>query len=208
MTLVKICGITNLDDARDAIDAGADLLGFNFYQPSSRYLRPEIAREIIDTLPKHVLPVGVFVNEQSPEQVKEIAKATGIRAVQLHGDESAAYCEALSEFYVIKTLAVGADFVPYHALNYRVNAILLDAKDERLRGGTGRLVNWDIANEVRRLGQDIFLAGGLSAENVETAIRIVAPYAVDACSSLESAPGKKDKVKVSEFITRAHGVKP
>ena len=208
MTLVKICGITNLDDARDAIGAGADLLGFNFYEPSSRYLRPEIARKIIDTLPKHVLPVGVFVNEHTPEQVKEIAKASGVRAVQLHGDESPGYCEALAEFYVIKTLAVGDNFVPHQVLSYTVNAIMLDAKDDRLRGGTGRVVNWDIAAEVRRLGQDVFLAGGLSPENVETAIRLVAPYAVDACSSLESAPGKKDKVKMTEFIMRAHDVKP
>src|SRR6185295_14240337 len=111
MTLIKICGITNLEDALSAVDAGAGALGFNFYKQSPRYIDPESARKIIDQLPKRILTVGVFVNEES-EQVKSIATEAGVAALQLHGDESSEYCAELRDWYVIKVFCVGEDFDP------------------------------------------------------------------------------------------------
>lgn len=208
MTLVKICGITNLEDALEAVNAGADMLGFNFYPPSPRYISPEDARRIIDKLPGDLMTIGVFVNESTPERVEEVASKTGITGVQLHGDESPDYCSALNHRYVVKALAVGEDFAPSAVLAYDVNAILLDAKDGRLRGGTGRVVDWTIAREVRCLGPKIFLAGGLSPANVVEAIHFVDPYAVDACSALEYQPGRKDHARVRHFVKMVRDVKP
>lgn len=208
MTLVKICGITNLEDALASAEAGADMLGFNFYPPSKRYIEPQVARQIIDQLPKGLVTMGVFVNEESPERVVDIASLAGVSGLQLHGDESADYCRFLSGFYVVKTLAVGDDFEPKSALAYSVNAIMLDAKDDLLRGGTGRNVDWTIARRVSEQGTKVFLAGGLSPNNVSAAILHVCPYAVDSCSALEDAPGKKNHDRVREFVKRAHDVKP
>jgi phosphoribosylanthranilate isomerase len=206
MTLVKICGITNLDDARAAVEAGADALGFNFYVPSPRYTVPAAARQIIKELPNKVLTVGVFVNEQSPEAVRSIATEAGVTAVQLHGDESPEFCAALSDFFVIKVLGLGEDFDPRHALRYDVGAFMLDTLDREARGGTGRTIDWAVAREFRQVVPKLFLAGGLSPENVSEAVSTVAPYAVDACSALEVTRGKKDPGKVRAFIQAARGL--
>jgi len=203
MTLIKVCGITNETDALAAVEAGADALGFNFYPPSPRFIPPEQARMIIDRLPRTVMSVGVFVNEPSPESVRSLALRAGVKAVQLHGDESPAYCSELSDFFVIKTFAVGEDFDQNQILLYQVDAIMLDARDDKLRGGTGRVANWAIAREVAEHSAHMFLAGGLSAENVEEAIRKVKPYAVDACSGLEDSPGIKSSVKMRSFVETA-----
>jgi phosphoribosylanthranilate isomerase len=200
MTLVKVCGITNESDALAAVEAGADALGFNFYQPSPRFITPDQARTIIDRLPRNVMSVGVFVNEPSPESVRSSALRAGVKAVQLHGDESPDYCAELNDFFVIKTFAVGTDFDQRQILLYQVDAIMLDTKDDKLRGGTGRVANWDIAREVAQNSANVFLAGGLSAENIEEAIYRVKPYAVDACSSLEDSPGIKNSVKMRSFV--------
>ncbi|MEP6920018.1 MAG: phosphoribosylanthranilate isomerase [bacterium] len=200
---IKICGITNLEDARLAVDAGADALGFNFYPPSPRYIDPGAARTIIQQLPGHVLAVGVFVNEKAPERVAQIADEAGVKAVQLHGDESPEYCRALELRYVIKSLAVRKDFIPESALDYQVNAVLLDAFDPEMRGGTGNVIDWSVARAVRDLVPHVMLAGGLSPENVEQAIEAVNPYGVDACSALESSAGKKDFVRVRNFVKAA-----
>ncbi|HKR15696.1 MAG TPA: phosphoribosylanthranilate isomerase [Pyrinomonadaceae bacterium] len=208
MIFVKICGITNLDDALAAVDAGADALGFNFYKPSPRYVTPEAAREIVDQLPEHVLTVGVFVNEQSPESVEDLARRASVTAIQLHGDESPDYCRNLIHRKVIKALAAGAGFDAEEARAYEVDAILLDTKDPALRGGTGRVFDWSIAQQVNRLVPKLFLAGGLSLQNIEQAIISVDPYGVDACSALEERPGKKDHVLVRSFIKMIRGVKP
>jgi phosphoribosylanthranilate isomerase len=208
MTLVKICGITNLEDARASAEAGADMLGFNFYQPSKRYVTPQAAREIISQLPVGLVTMGVFVNEMTPERVAEIASAAGVSGLQLHGDESPEYCCSLKGHYVIKTLAVSSAFEPTEVLSYDVDAIMLDAKDDALRGGTGRLVDWTIARRVSELGVKLFLAGGLSPDNISAAILQVHPYAVDACSALEDAPGKKNHERIREFVKLAHNVKP
>jgi len=199
MTLIKICGITNLDDALATVDAGADALGFNFYRPSSRYIDPHAARRIIEQLPETILTVGVFVNESS-ESVKTIAQDAGLKALQLHGDESPGYCRKLSDWFVIKTFAVKEGFDETATSRYEVNAIMLDASHNKLKGGTGQVIDWSTARRIRDQGKPMFLAGGLSPENVAAAIRKVEPYAVDSCSALESIPGKKDHSRVRDFV--------
>jgi phosphoribosylanthranilate isomerase len=206
MTLIKICGITSLDDAHAAVAAGADALGFNFYKPSPRYITPESAREIIDTLPDSILTVGVFVNEESPETVSAIADRSGIKAVQLHGEESPDYCRALNP--VIKNFSVSTSFDIDQISAYEVDAIMLDTKDNRLHGGTGRVFDWSIAQQVSRIFPKLFLAGGLSPENVREAIEMVQPYAVDACSSLEDKPGIKNHERMRIFVNAVRSVRP
>jgi phosphoribosylanthranilate isomerase len=200
---IKICGITNLEDARVSIAAGADALGFNFYRPSPRYIDPHAAREIIDQLPDGVLTVGVFVNEESPALVEQTASEAGVVALQLHGDESPAFCQELANRYVIKVLSAGNEFRPEDALDYHVQAIMLDAFDSKLRGGTGRIIDWSLARQTRNLVPRIILAGGLTPENVTEAIATIDPYGVDACSALESTPGKKIPERVMSFISAA-----
>jgi phosphoribosylanthranilate isomerase len=205
MTLIKICGITNLNDAHAAVAAGADALGFNFYRQSPRYIAPASAREIVNTLPDSIVTVGVFVNEASPEAVRAIANESGVKAVQLHGDESPDYCRALNS--VIKTFAVSDDSFDMNQLDaYDVDAIMLDTKDNRLRGGTGRVFDWSIAQQVSQLVPKLYLAGGLSPENVSEAIEFVQPYAVDACSSLEDKPGIKNHERMRVFVDRVRSV--
>ena len=207
MTFIKICGITNLDDALAAVDAGADALGFNFYKPSPRYITPETAHAIITELPQSVLTVGVFVNEATPQSVENLARDAGVTAIQLHGDESPDYCQSLKPRYVIKALAAGADFDTQRAQNYDVDAILLDTKDDALRGGTGRVFDWSITQRLGHTAPKLFLAGGLSLQNIEEAIVSVDPYGVDACSALEETPGKKNHERMRAFVKKIRGVK-
>lgn len=206
MTFIKICGITNLDDALAAVAAGADALGFNFYKPSPRYITPQSAREIVEQLPASILTVGVFVNEESPESVRSIAQQAGITAMQLHGDEPPSYCRELADSYVIKTLAVSGDSDVEMVDAYEVEAVMLDTRDNNLRGGTGRVFDWSIAKRVNEVVPKLFLAGGLSPENIEEAIETVNPYAVDACSGLEDRPGIKNHQRMRVFIDRARRV--
>lgn len=208
MTFIKICGISNLEDARLSVAAGADALGFNFYRPSPRYIDPHAARAIIDQLSDSVLTVGVFVNEESPALVEQIANEAGVAALQLHGDESPDYCRELSDRYVIKVLRAGNEFKPEDALEYDVKAIMLDAFDSKLRGGTGRTIDWSRARQTRNLVPMIILAGGLTPENVGEAIATVDPYGVDACSALESVPGKKVPERVSAFVRAVRSASP
>jgi len=209
MTLVKICGITNLDDALAAVAAGADALGFNFYKPSPRYITPQNAREIIEQLPDSVLTVGVFVNEGSPDAVRNIANEATIRALQLHGDESPEYCHELTaDYYVIKTFAVSNSFDPQTVNDYKVEAIMLDTKHNSLRGGTGRVFDWSVAQRLAPVIPKLFLAGGLSPENIENAVKTVRPFAVDACSALEDRPGKKNEERMRVFVNTVRLVAP
>ena len=200
MTLVKICGVTNLEDALLCVGAGADMLGFNFYPRSPRYVAPADARRITERLPTSVTSVGVFVNEGSPRRVEEIAAQAGVMAVQLHGDEPAAYCRALRGRFVIKALRVSPDFEPESALTCGAQSVLLDAYSKDLYGGTGDVFDWSAARAVRALVPRLFLAGGLGPENAAEAVRAVSPYAVDACSLLERAPGAKDAARVRAFV--------
>ncbi|MCA1556347.1 MAG: phosphoribosylanthranilate isomerase [Acidobacteria bacterium] len=201
MVKVKICGITNLEDALSAVEAGADALGFNFYPPSPRYIAPEDARRIIKELPHSTFCVGVFVNEKSPGAVSRMAAMSGVGAVQLHGDESPEYCAVLREQRVIKALRVGKDFVPEQARRYPAESILLDAFCAGARGGTGETFDWALARKTREVVAQLYLAGGLTPENIADAIAAVEPFAVDVCSGVELAPGRKDMSRVRAFIS-------
>src|SRR5215813_4092186 len=192
---LKVCGLTSLEDACAAIDCGAEYLGFNFYPKSPRYIAPAAARAIIERLPDDVVSVGVFVNEPRPEDVDEVLRVSGAQMAQLHGDESPAYCSGVGAERVIKALRVGDDFDARRVLDYPASAILLDSFDAKLYGGTGRTANWSIAREAAKLTK-VFLAGGLSPENIAEAIRAVEPFAVDVNSGIESAPGRKDPSKL------------
>ena len=207
MTYIKICGITNMDDAAAAVDAGADIIGFNFYKPSPRYITPQKAREIVRRFPNVVLKVGVFVNEEL-DDARTIMNEAGLGAIQLHGDESPEYCSKFPGCYVIKTFAVSDTFDVHAVEAYDVDAIMLDAKHNHLRGGTGRVFDWSIARQAALTIPELYLAGGLSPENVENAIKIVRPYAVDACSALEDSPGKKNHERMRVFINTVKGVAP
>ena len=200
MTKVKICGITNLDDARHAVDCGADMLGFNLYHQSSRYVEPTAARRIAGELADtSVEKVGVFVNAEVGE-IAAIAKRVGLDAVQLHGNEAADMVsriqEILPEIEVIKAIRVDATFTVDSLSTYRPARILLDGDAGTLFGGAGRAFDWSVVGGLT----GIILAGGLTPENVGDAIREVRPYAVDVASGVESAAGKKDRKKVAAFI--------
>src|SRR6266536_1639856 len=197
---VKVCGITNLKDALTCVPAVADMLGVNFYSGSPRYIEPDAARRIIEQLPSDTHCVGIFVNEENVEQVGRTADLTRVAAVQLHGDETPGYCRTLKGLSVIKALRVGKDFTPEHAVQYDTDAVLLDTFSSKTHGGTGQSFDWSIARETARLIPRLFLAGGLTPENVAAAVRDVRPYAVDVCSSLESVPGKKNEERVRAFI--------
>jgi phosphoribosylanthranilate isomerase len=201
MVKVKICGITNLDDALVSIEAGAYALGFNFYKRSPRYIDLQAVRTIVNQLPSNVMKVGVFVNESNPEDVARVADESGVDVIQLHGDESPEYCAALRGRYVIKVLHVTSTFSPVSALKYETQAILLDAFSGEVYGGSGQTTDWTLARETRELVPKLYLAGGLSPENVADAIKAVRPFAVDACSRLELSPGLKDATRVQKFLT-------
>ncbi|HEX6278653.1 MAG TPA: phosphoribosylanthranilate isomerase [Pyrinomonadaceae bacterium] len=203
MVKVKICGITNLDDALHAVECGADALGFNFYKKSPRFISAADASEITRQLGS-VLKVGVFVNEQV-DAIAQTVRIAGLDAVQLHGDESPAIVRELGERVsceVIKAFRVSPEFIAESVFESGANTILLDGFSLDAHGGTGEAFDWNIA---KRLSSSVklYLAGGLSGDNVRKAILDVSPYAVDACSLLESAPGKKDPQKVRRFIMEA-----
>lgn len=212
MTYVKICGITNLEDALAAADAEADLIGFVFYAKSARYVEPERAREIIAALracgsaPKYV---GVFVNE-SLGRVREVMELARLDLAQLHGSESAQIVCALSPRVYKALRPRDADearkgIEQYRsAVNGNTPAFIVDAFDATTFGGTGVHADWDIAVSVAR-EFPILLAGGLTVENVAGAIRAVEPWGVDVSSGVERAPGLKDHAKVREFIRAAKG---
>lgn len=204
MVKVKICGITNTEDALAAVDCGADALGFVFFKESPRHVAPELAREIISLLPPFVTTVGVFVNEEI-QAMREIMTLGGINLLQLHGDEPPEACAAWHR--VIKAFRV-KDFTDLKPLEKcRVSAYLLDTFTPESFGGTGMIFNWDIAVEAKRYGR-IILSGGLNPENVEKAVRWVRPYAVDVSTGVESEKGKKDLKKMQEFIVKAKGLQP
>ncbi|MDD2309497.1 MAG: phosphoribosylanthranilate isomerase [Desulfuromonadaceae bacterium] len=197
MIKVKICGITNLEDALMAVAAGADALGFVLFQGSPRFIPREQAAVIIRCLPPFVQTVGLFVNEELAT-VNMVADRCGLDVVQLHGEESPDYCSAVRR-RVIKAFRVKDAAVLDDMAGYRVAACLLDAWSPAAHGGTGTTFNWEIAARAAAMNS-IILAGGLTPDNVAGAITAVKPYAVDVSSGVESAPGKKDAGLVSRFI--------
>ena len=200
MVRVKICGITNAADALAAVDAGANLLGFNFYEKSARYLTESAAAKIRSQVPENVESVGIFVNASAAD-IAALCHSLELDAAQLHGDEPPeAVAEVARSVPVIKAFRVELDF-PLKTLEeyHDAFAFLFDAAHTGQYGGTGRTTDWDVA---RRAAKDhrIILAGGLKVENVAAAVRIVRPYGIDVASGVESKPGKKDHGRLREFI--------
>jgi phosphoribosylanthranilate isomerase len=202
---VKVCGITSYEDAVMVLDQGVDALGFNFFPPSPRYLKPADARSILRRLPPFVTTVGLFVNVADADQVSEMATAAAVQVLQLHGDETPDYCRRFANWPLIKALRIGGNEIPRDLDAYSVQAFLLDAKDDALFGGTGRSFDWKLARDIQRI-RPIILAGGLRPDNVREAIRVVAPYGIDVCSGVESAPGKKDVNKLRQFMNEVRNV--
>jgi phosphoribosylanthranilate isomerase len=201
---VKICGITNVADGIQAAEAGADALGFIFYGSSPRCVSPAAAAAIIRQVPPFVVKVGVFVNA-APEQVLETVAQCGLNVLQFHGDEPPEYCGQFG-LMTIKAFRM-RDAASLEALqHYATDAWLLDTYNPGLPGGTGERFDWDLAIQAQRFGRPIFLAGGLSPENVSDAVRRVKPYAVDVSSGVEASPGRKDPAKVRAFIQAAKRV--
>lgn len=199
MVRIKICGITNLEDALLAADLGADALGFIFYPRSPRSVAPDAARAIIAQLPPLVTTVGVFVDEDAAA-VKELAAKVGLDWVQLHGKEPPEYCRSLDR-RVLKAFRIRdesslADLAAYRGA---AQALLLDTYKKGQVGGTGATFNWDLAREAKKYGP-IILAGGLTAENVAQALAAAQPDAVDLASGVEAVAGKKDPEKLRAFF--------
>ena len=197
---IKICGVTNANDARACVELGADMVGFNFYQKSPRYIQPAEVHRILDTLPPGVSAVGVFV-DADPEEIRDVAKVTGVSCVQLHGHATPELCSELArEFRVIRALSTDAQFKPEHTAAFPECDVLIDAYHPELRGGTGQTCDWSVARAAMRYTRFLILSGGLNARNVGSAIAAVAPHAVDVCSGIESAPGVKDHRDLEQFI--------
>jgi phosphoribosylanthranilate isomerase len=202
-TRVKICGITSVADGLAAAEAGANMVGLMFYENSPRYISLEQAIQISQALPAHVMRVGVFVNPEESQVIRAIGEC-GLGLLQFHGDEDSEFCR---QFGVMSMKAVRVkDMDSLEQLeNFETEAFLLDAFSKNGLGGTGEQFNWDLAIEAHRFGKPIFLAGGLTPENVADAVRKVRPFAVDVSSGVESAPGKKDPAKVRAFIEAVKG---
>jgi phosphoribosylanthranilate isomerase len=201
---VKICGITNIDDALTAIELGADALGFIFVNSSPRYITPSAARKIIRDLPPFVVPVGVFA-DMAYNEILEIIGQTGIGCVQFHGEETP---EQLDHYAVpvYKSFRVDSDFDPEILRRYQGPAYLLDTKVSGELGGTGQTFDWEIAVKAKQYGR-IILAGGLNPENIAEAVRRVQPYAVDVNSGVEERPGKKDHTKLKMLFEQLKQMK-
>jgi phosphoribosylanthranilate isomerase len=200
---VKICGITNVADAIAAVTAGADALGFMFFEGSSRFLPKEKIKGIIRELPPFVAKVGVFVNA-TREQVESAIKETGIDTLQFHGDETPEACRGFG-LKTIKAFRIQGKDMLQIMPRYDVDAWLLDSFVTGKKGGTGKTFDWDLAVHATSLGTPVILAGGLNPDNIARAVEQVQPFGVDVSSGVESAPGKKDHAKVAKFIQRARG---
>jgi len=206
MTKVKMCGITQWEDAGYAAELGADALGFVFYAKSPRYVQPVLASEIIRKLPPFIATVGVFV-DNSVSEIEQIAGECNLSTVQLHGRESPDFCEQIARgpFKVIKAFRVEGSLLPPQITHYQVDAILLDTYQAGLPGGTGKVFSWQVAQEAKAYGK-IILAGGLNADNIEKAIETVRPYAVDVSSGIEVRPGVKSRQQMAQFMKKVKGL--
>jgi len=201
LTKIKICGITNVQDAHVAVDLGTDALGFIFVPDTPRYIEPQDAVQVISKLPPFITKVGVFADE-SPQVISQIIQTCGLNAIQLHGSETPEYCDnirACGRVTTIKSFRVKDRHSLSPIPEYRVSAYLLDTYVKGKKGGTGETFNWDLAIEAKKYGR-IIIAGGLTPGNVAEAIRRVQPYAVDVGSGVEAIPGKKDHAKIKAFI--------
>jgi phosphoribosylanthranilate isomerase len=200
-TRVKICGITNLADAQAAVEAGADALGFNFYEKSPRFVSLKTAAVISKQLPPFVMRVGVFVDAEPDFVLRAIGEA-GLTMLQFHGDEPPEFCTQFG-LMSMKAFRIRDAESLKKIPDYLTDAYLLDAFSSTTLGGTGEKFNWDLAVAAQKFGKPIFLAGGLTPENVAGAVKKVQPFGVDVSSGVESAPGKKDHAKVKAFVAAA-----
>jgi phosphoribosylanthranilate isomerase len=200
---IKICGITNLDDAMAAVDFGADALGFVFFRGSPRFISYKDAAAVIKSLPSFITTIGVFVDEK-PKEIEKITDSAGIDVIQLHGNEPPEMCDLSRR--VIKAIRVKSLESLDPLIYYRdmVSVFLLDTFTPDVFGGTGQIFNWDIAVEAKQFGR-IILSGGLTPDNISNAVTRVKPYGVDVSSGVESEKGKKDHKKMKLFIERAKG---
>ena len=198
---VKICGLTNFDDVMDAVELGADYLGFNFYPDSPRFLPPEDARKIFEEIPGNIPKVGVFVNE-SIQNVVDLAVDLELDYLQFHGDETAEELNPLGRpWFKAFRLKNESDLLVIP--QFECEWILVDAYSEKAYGGTGITAHWDLVREAAKFNKKIILAGGLNEENISVAVATLNPFMVDVASGVESAPGKKDRFKMELFIQRA-----
>lgn len=205
MVKVKICGITSLEDAQLAAAFGAEMLGFNFYLKSKRYVLPEKVRGFVEHIDDSIIKVGVFVNP-SVEEIAAVRTTADLDAIQLHGDETTDFIAKLREkmdVRIIKAVRVGTEIDLDAIRAFGADDLLLDAFSPAEYGGTGRTFDWKIIGNSPDLRANLFLAGGLIPDNVAEAIRTVRPYAVDVASGVESSPGKKDPKKLEAFIRNA-----
>lgn len=202
MVKVKICGITNLEDALCAAIAGCDALGFVFYRQSPRYIAPRQAKEISRLLPKKIVKVGVFV-DMPAEKIKNIAKSCRLDILQFHGQETPQFCGKFKNYRIVKAFRIKGSIGLAEVLKYRVFGYLFDSYLKSSPGRTGKNFNWKLLPGLGKIRKPVFLSGGLDARNVRRAIKIVRPDWVDASSSLEKRPGKKDHDKVIKFIKKA-----
>ncbi|MHB8520126.1 MAG: phosphoribosylanthranilate isomerase [Limisphaerales bacterium] len=202
---IKICGITNLTDALAAAEAGADALGFVFYQRSPRNVSRQTAAGIIRKLPPFLAKVGVFVNE-TETVIRQVVAECGVDTLQFHGDETPEFCKRFSPLKVVKAFRVQS-VESLRALSaYETDAWLLDSCVPGTVGGTGQQFNWELACAAKEFGHPIILAGGLTPENVAEAVHEVWPYGVDVSSGVEAAPGKKDAQLIRDFIGAVRGM--
>lgn len=197
---IKICGITNIDDALDALELGADYLGFNFYPDSPRYLPFNKASALFQEIPENIGKVGIFVNA-NVQKVIDIATELNLDFLQFHGDELPEYCNSFARPF-IKSIHPQNTEDFKNLAQFEADYILIDAHVENSYGGTGVVSNWDLAREAKSY-KPIFLSGGLNCDNIEIAIASVQPFAVDVASGVEQSPGKKDYRKMEEFIKKA-----
>lgn len=202
MVRIKVCGITNLEDALKATVYGAWAIGFIFTKKSPRYVSPSRARKIIESLPPFVTPVGVFVN-QSERAVRDICKFTRIHTIQFHGEEKTVYCKRFSDFKVIKVFRIGEYFPADEIKGYKVDAYLFDTYEKGNSGGTGKVFNWDVLKE-HKIDKPVILSGGLNAQNVQRALSATQPFAVDVSSGVEKSPGIKDPRLIRAFFQNAN----
>ncbi|MFH1369633.1 MAG: phosphoribosylanthranilate isomerase [Elusimicrobiota bacterium] len=210
MMKVKICGVTNVEDATLVASLGADFIGLNMYKESPRKISLNMAKDIISKLPPFISPVGVFVDEDI-QALAKTAKKCGFKCLQLHGFETPDYCRQafeLTQIPVIKAFRVKDETVIEQLQQYKdaVKYFLLDAHVEGEPGGTGETFNWDIALKAKDLNIPVFLAGGLTPDNVADAIEKVFPFGVDAASGVERLQRKKDFEKMKAFIRNARGL--
>ncbi len=205
--LVKICGITNVEDAEAAVQAGADALGFVFFPRSPRFVKIDTAAYIARNIPSHIWRVGVFINP-SEDLLTDAIDACGLTVIQLHGDETPEVCSQVLQLgvQVMKAFRVKDISVMKEVERYRADYVLLDTYMEHAYGGTGAAFNWEIGREIVAKGMKVFLAGGLTPENVANAVRIVRPFGVDVSSGVEHSPGRKDPARLRAFIRAAKSV--